>query len=474
MVKKALIWKLLERFGVQGTQFVLQVILARILDPEHYGILSLMAIFTTLANVFIQTGFNTALVQSKDVDDNDYSSVFWVTEAVAALLYLVLFFSAPFIANFYKMPEIVSPFRVMALILFPGAINSIQIAKVSRELNFKILFFSNFIAILISGLLGIYLAYHGFGIWALVLQNLINICLASAMMLFTVKWLPKLYVDFGRVKVLFSYGWKLLVSNLLENIYADLRSLVIGKKYDSTTLGYTNRGKQFPQFIMNATNEAVKSVMLPALAKEQDDRVKLKEMTRASILLSSYIIFPIMFGLAGVARPLISVLLTDKWLPAVIYMQIYCFALSFSPISSCNLQAINAIGRSDVYLLLEIIKRVIGTISIVIAVVFFKTPVAIAMTSLIMGPIVCFINVFPNKRLINYSYLEQARDIGPSLIAAISMFFLVTLVGKIQSSDIIKLFIQVVVGVTFYLFVSLIFKLKAYKMIMKVVKNRDK
>ena len=466
-----LAWKLLERFGVQGIQFVLQIILARILSPSHYGVLSLMVIFTTLANVFIQSGLNTALIQNKDVEEDDFSSVFFVMLAIAVLLYIILFFSAPLIADFYNMPEIIKPFRVLALVLLPGAFNSIQIAKISRELNFKQVFKSNIGSIFVSGAVGVYMAYKGAGIWALVVQYLLNITIAALIMWFSVKWRPKFVCRFNRVKILFKFGWKLLVSNLLETLYQDLRSLVIGKKYSESTLGFYNRGKQFPQFIVNAINGAVQSVMLPVMSEKQDEQNKVKNIARTSIGICSYIMFPMMFGLAGVASPMVSLILTDKWLPCVPYLQIYCFSFSFYPVHSCNLQAINAMGRSDMYLRLELIKKSYGIAALIIAVVFFDSPIAIALTGVFTTFISCFVNASPNKKLIGYSYFEQMRDILPSFLAAAVMFAIVLLVGKLPLSNILLLILQVVTGIAVYLLISATFRFKPFISLLSLVKK---
>ena len=277
-ITKGLAWKLFERFGVQGVQFILQIILARMLAPEYYGVLSIMLIFTALADVFIQRGFNTALIQNKDVTEDDYSSVLWVSLVIAGVMYGVIYFTSPIIGSFYNMPELVSPLRVLALMLFPGALNSVQLAKVSREMDFKKVFLSNVAAIVVSGCAGIAIAYLGGGLWALVAQTVLNVFVACIVMKFTVKLRLKLICNFKRIKVLFTYGWKLLVSSLIDALYQDIRSLVIGKKYDATTLGYYNRGKQFPQFIINAVNGSVQSVMLPALSSQQDDKNSLKDM----------------------------------------------------------------------------------------------------------------------------------------------------------------------------------------------------
>ena len=470
-ISSALGWKLMERFGVQCVQFVLQIILARLLDPEHYGVLSMMVIFTTLADVFIQKGFNTALIQNKDVTEEDYSSVFWVSLGIAGILYVVLFFAAPFIAVFYNMPDIVQPLRVLSLMLIPGALNSVQLARVSRELDFKQVFRSNIGGMIFAGLAGITLAYCGAGLWALVAQTLLNTVFACIVMFATVKWRPRLVCNFTRVKVLFAFGWKLLVSSLLDTLYQDLRSLVIGKKYDADTLGYYNRGKQFPQFVINAINGTVQSVMLPAMSAQQDEPEKVKTLMRSSISISSYIIFPMMAGLAAVAPALIELLLTEKWLPCVPYMQIYCFTLAFYPVHSCNLQAINAMGRSDIFLKLEIIKKSIGIVSLIIAVFCFDSPIAIAMTGAFTTIISCFVNAFPNKKLINYSYFEQMKDILPSLTASIAMIFPILLLTQLNWNPLFILIVQVFTGIVIYAVLSIAFRLKPFMLLLDTLKN---
>ncbi len=467
----ALSWKLFERFGVQGSQFVLQLILARILDPAHYGVLSLMVIFTTLANVFVQTGFNTALIQNKDVTEEDYSSVFWVSLAIATGLYGVIFVAAPWIGQFYKTPELVAPLRVLALMLLPGALNSVQLAKISREMDFRKVFFSNLSGILVAGIAGIVIALIGGGLWALVAQTLLNVCVVCLVMIFTSHLRLRFICNLKRVGILFRFGWKLLVSSLMDTLYQDLRSLVIGKKFDSSTLGYYNRGKNFPQFIISAVSGAVQSVLLPAMSKEQDDRQAVKKLTRSSITLSSYILFPLMAGLAGVANPLIRLLLTDKWLPCVPYLQAYCFSLAFTPIHLGNLQAINAMGRSDVFLRLEIIKKSYGLVLLILAVAFFDSPIVIALSGCVSTIISCFVNAAPNKKLIGYAYWEQMADILPSFAAAAAMCATVLAVELLGLGSVVTLLIQIPLGVAVYIGLSAIFQLAPYCMLLAMLKG---
>lgn len=459
-MKNALFWKLLERFGVQGVQFILQIILARILSPEHYGVLSLMIIFTTLANVFIQNGFNTALIQGKDVTEEDYSSVFWVSLGIATILYALLFACAPLIAAFYEMPDIIWPFRILAIMLFPGALQSVQLAKISREMNFKKVFISNIGAIVVSGIAGIIVACMGGSLWALVVQTMLNVVVASLVMWFVVDWHPRFVCNVKRVKKLFSFGWKLLVSSLLDTLYQDIRSLVIGKKFDSETLGFYNRGNQFPLFIIGAVNGAVQSVMLPAMSSEQDNKTQVKEIMRSSVVLSAYIIFPMMAGLAGVAEPLVKFLLTDKWLPCVPYLQIACFSFAFWPVHTCNLQAINAVGRSDIFLKLEIVKKIMATVLLAIAVIGFDTPIAIALTGVFSTVLSCIINAWPNKRLINYSYAEQMKDILPSFVLSVIMLIAVLAVQNMSVFlPLATMVIQIFAGIFIYLGLSAVCRL---------------
>lgn len=477
-VIKSLIYKFMERCGYQGIAFIIQLVLARLLDPTDYGVLTLLTIFINISQVFVQSGLNTALIQRKDVTEKDFSSVFYVSLFIAVMLYGVLFFSAPFIADFYNMPQLKSVLRVLALILLPGAFNSIQNAKIAREMQFKKLMYSTFGAALISGTVGITMAYMGFGVWALVGQQLSNQISICIIMIFVVKWRPLFTLEFSRVKSLFSFGWKLMCSSLIDVIYRELQSLVIGKKYNSETLGYYNRGKQFPDIVVINLNGSIQSVMLPTLSKEQDNKERMKAMMRRSIVTSSFIVFPLMMGLAVVAEPLISILLTDKWLPCVPYLRVYCFIYAFHPIHTANLQALNAQGRSDKFLQLEIIKKIYGLITLCITVFCFDSPLAIALGSSVTTIISCFVNASPNKKLLNYSYPEQLKDILPSIIISVIMGVLVYFISLLPLTSWALLIIQIISGMVIYVALAEIFKLECYiyikNMVINMLKKRKK
>lgn len=469
-VVSGLSWKLLERFGVQGIQFIVQLYLARLLEPAHYGMLSIMVIFTTLANVFIHSGLNMALMQNKDVKENDFSSVFWVSLGIAVVMYGLIYIFTPVIEAVYEMPGLTTPMRVLALMLLPGAFNSVQNAKVGRKLDFRKSFFSHVISIVVSGTVGILMAYHGLGVWALVAQSLTNVVVACLVMLITVRWIPGLVIDIQRLKVLFGFGWKLLVSGLLDTLYQDLRSMVIGLKYDTSTLGYYSRGKQYPQFLMNSINSAVQAVMLPAMAAKQEQPGQVKRMMRNSIRLSAFIVFPMMAGLAGVAPAFVELTLTEKWMPCVPYLQIYCFTMAFYPVHSCNLQAINAMGRSDLFLKLEIIKKSYGIVVLVIATLCFRSPLAIAMSGILTTWLSWFVNASPNKKLLNYSYLEQIMDLLPQMLLSLFMGVAVYCVTFLGLSDWLTLLLQIPLGVVIYVLGAKLLRLEAFDTLWKAVK----
>lgn len=459
----------MERGGTQGIQFGVQIVLARILLPKDYGVIALITVFLAVAVVFVQSGFNSALIQKKDVDELDLSSVFYLSLSVAGVMYIVLFFAAPAISRFYNEPQLVMVLRILSLTLFAGALNSIQIAVVSRAMQFKRFFFSSLGAILASGIVGIAMAYMGYRVWAIVGQQLTNQFMIALILWFTVKWRPKWMLSIERLKGLFSYGWKLLCSGLLDTVYNNIYNLVIGKIYNPEMLGYFNRGDHFPKLLITNINGSIQSVMLPALSAHQDDRVRVKAMVRRSIVTSSFIIFPVMAGLAVVAESLVKVVLTDKWLPCVPFLQLMCISYAFWPIHTANLQAINAMGRSDIFLKLEIIKKGLG-----VAALFVTIPFGIYVmvaSRPIMGFIATIINSFPNKELMNYSFKEQWLDIIPSLILSLVMGSIIYVIQFIGLAAWITLLLQVIAGITVYFGLALIFKLECCRYLLDTVKE---
>lgn len=471
-VISSLIWKFLERLGTQGIQFVVSIILARLLLPSDYGVVTMIMVFTAISNAFIQAGFSTSLIQQKNSDELDYSSVFYTSFIIATLCYVILYIAAPVIADFYNMQQIKDILRVISLTLFFGALNSVQIAKLSKDMKFKNLFFSSLGAIIVSGTTGIVMAYLGFGAWALVAQQLSNIIVSTIILSFTSGWRPKLVYSLERVKVLFSYGWKIMCSSLIDTLYQNLYNLVIGKFYNSATLGNYNKGEQFPKLIAVNIDGAIGSVMLPAYAREQERKVKVKKMVRRAIVTSSLILFPLMFGLAAIAEPVVKLLLTDKWIGCVPYMQILCIVYALYPINTANLQAIKALGKSDYFLKLEIIKKIIGIIVLIFTVSHGVFVMAIGQVFVTI--LSTFINAFPNRKLLNYNYFEQIKDLFPSLIISIIMFIIVYSFNFINLNMYILLFIQILVGVIIYFGLAYIFKLESLNYMIEILKSFSK
>lgn len=461
----------MERMGTQGAQFIVAIVLARLLTPEDFGLIALVTVFIAIANVFVQSGLNTALIQKKNADNLDFSTVFYASLTLAAVLYGILFLCAPFIATFYKRPDLIPVVRVLGLMLLTGSLNSIQEAYISRKMMFKKLFYRSVGAIIPAGLIGIACAYKGFGAWALVAQQLSNSLLVCTIMWFTVKWRPQLAFSLDRLKNLYSFGWKLLVSALLDTTYNNLQSLVIGKLFTPAALGFYNRGAQFPSLIVNNINASINSVLFPSLSSVQDDREQLKKMTRRAIVTSSFAILPLMAGLAAIAKPLVLVLLGEKWLPAVPFIQICCIVYAFWPIHTSNLTAINATGHSEIFLKLELIKKVFGLCMLAICIYLFRSPLGIAASGAISSPIGALINAHPNKKLLHYGYLEQMRDILPSFVLSLAMGLLLWAMTAIALPPLVLLILLSLIGISFYLLMAKFLHFECLDYLIKTVQE---
>ena len=462
------IWRFAERSGAQLVTFVVSIVLARLLMPEDYGTIALVTVFTTIMQVFVDSGLGTALIQKKDADDLDFSSVFYFNFVVCIVLYLVMFFAAPFIASFYNMPELTPVVRVISLTIVISGIKGVQQSFVSRNMLFKRFFYATLGGTIFSAFLGIAMAYAGFGVWAIVAQQLSNTAIDTLILWITVKWRPKLMFSWNRLKGLLSFGWKILCSALLDTVYNNLRSLLIGKVYSSADLAYYNEGKKFPNLIVTNINTSIDSVLLPAMSKEQDDKDRVKNMTRRSIMVSCYIMAPLMIGLACCASNIVVVVLTEKWLPCVFFLQVFCITYMFYPIHTANLNAIKAMGRSDLFLKLEIWKKVIGMI-LLLATLFISVK-AMAYSLLISTLTSMIINSWPNKKLLDYSILEQMKDILPSILLAVGMGAVVYFIGLLNLPTLPLLLIQVVCGGLIYVAGSAIFKLEPFTYLLGIIK----
>lgn len=454
------IWRFAERSGARFVAFVVSVVLARILDPDHYGIIALISVFVSILQVFIDSGLGSALIQKKDADNIDFSTVFYTNVVFCTVLYLLLFVCSPLISDFYKMDGLTPVIRVLGLKLIISGVKNVQQAYVSRKMIFKRFFFATLGGTLGSAVVGIIMAYNGFGVWALVAQELFNNTVDTLILWITVKWRPQLVFSFKRLKRLYSYSWKLLCSSLINTIYNDVRQLIIGRMYTSEALAFYNRGKKMPNLIVTNINSSIDSVLFPVMSSAQDSKEKVKKMMRTSIRVSSMIMWPVMLGMATVSEPLVRLLLTEKWMGCVPLMRVFCIALAFQPIHTSNLNALKAMGRSDLYLKMEIIKKSIGMI-ILLATMNFGVMV-ICYGVLFYNIIAQIINSSPNRKLLNYSYFEQLKDISQFIVMSLVMCVPIYFINFIHMNDVLRLIIQIIIGMTIYVSEATIFKVDAF------------
>lgn len=462
------IWRFAERSGAHLVALVVSVVLGRILGPEIYATVALITVFTSILQTFVDSGLGNALIQKKDADNVDFSTVFYTNIGFCSTLYLLFFFAAPFLAQFYRDPTLTPLMRVLGLTIVVSGIKNVQQAYVSRNLMFRKFFFATLLGTITAAVVGITLAVLGFGPWALVAQQLVNLTIDTVVLWITVKWRPIRAFSLERLKKLYSYGWKLLCSALLEKVYNNLYQLIIGKKYTKEDLAFYNRGVQFPDVLVSNINTSIDSVLLPVMSREQNNRENVRAMMRRSIKTSTYIIAPMMMGLAFVAEPLIRLLLTDAWLPSVPFMRIFCITYMFYPIHTSNLNAIKAMGRSDLFLKLEIIKKIVGLATVSVTMWF---GVKVMAYSLLFTSVTSqIINSWPNKKLLNYSYPEQMKDILPGILLSILMGLCIYPVRWLALPDIVTLLIQVPLGAVIFVTASALLKLDSFLYLWKMVK----
>lgn len=468
----SLFWKLMERSGTQGIQFLVMIVLTRLLLPEDYGLIAIVIIFISIAGLIVESGFTEALIQKKNANEEDFSSVFYLNLIVAIFFYIMLFFMSPFIATFFDLPQLTLVLRILSLTLFLGAFNSIQHVVIARSMQFKIIFTSSIFAVITSGIVGLTLAYLNYGIWALVGQQVTNQFLITGILWFKINWRPRLVFSLARLSSLYSFGWKLVASTFIYNLYTNIQSLIIGKLFSPAMLGFYNRGTQLPNILVSNINGSIQSVMFPVLASQQDNPSRIKNMVKRSIVTSSFIIFPLMVGLSIIAEPLVKVLFTENWLPTVPFLQIFCAYYALWTIDSANLHAIKALGRSDIFLKLEILKFLIGILILIISLPFGVHVVAIGV--LVNRVITTIIDAYPNKYLLNYSFCEQFKDVSPSLILSIAMGALVYGFQFLGLSDISTIIIQLVVGIACYIGFAKLFNIECFTYLLNMMNSEKK
>lgn len=470
-VVKGMIWKTLERIGVQGVQFLIQIVLARLLLPSEFGTVAIINVFILVANAIVQYGFSTALIQKNNSDSIDFSSVFFANFLLSFILYVFLFAIAPLISSFYNDDSLTILLRVQSLILFFGSISSIQNAILTKKMDFNSSFKINIISIILQGVSGILLASLNFGVWSLVFSQVVNSISLVIAGFYFLSWRPKWEFSFKRLKSLLSFGINILLATIIETVFTNIYSLVIGKIYSKDLLGYYNRGQSIPNMLVTTINGSIQGVIFPVLSKYQENRQQIKSLMKRSIKLSGYLVFPAIAGLVATAKHLIPFLLTDKWNGAIPFLQLSCLSLIFYPIHTTNLQAISAVGESKTYLKIEVAKKIVLVIALLLT---FKISIYAMMVGSIIASMICtIINAWPNKRLFDYTILEQFLDLLPSVLLSMIMAISVYIIGELLSAGIfLKLVIQILAGIFIYLTLSIFFKIDSFYYIFDMIKQR--
>lgn len=462
-------YKFAERVGAQGINFLVQIVLARILLPEEYGVIALVTVFITILDVFVTYGFGNSLIVNKDSDSLDFSTCFFFGLGLSMLIYLLIFLGASWIADFYGNPLLIPVIRVMGLRIPIASINTVQHAYVSKHMWFKKFFYATLIGTIASGIIAIIMACAGAGVWALVEQYLGNVLMDTVCLWAIVDWRPTKEFSLSRLKAIYSYGWKILAVGLIDTFYGQLRNLIIGKKYSKEDLAYYNQGYRFPSFGMRLIEPTVNTVLFPVLSHCQDDQDQMREITRKVMMASTYIISPIMVGLAVVAEPLIFVVLTEKWLPCVIYLQVGCLANLFRPNQFINSCVVRASGNSSLLLKLDILKKAIGLVILLISMNFGVFWIAFSLVFFYFISMV--INIAPNRKILNYGYWAQCMDFMKNLFPALIMGACIYPVSLIGMEPIFVLIVQAVLGVFLYLGISVVTKNESYRMTLRFVKK---
>jgi len=468
-VLTGLFWRFMERCGAQMVSLVVSIILARIIDPKVYGTVAIVTIITSILQIFVDGGLGNALIQKKDADQLDFSTVFYSNVIFCTVMYGLIYAGAPLLAEFYNDTELITIIRVLGITILISGLKNVQQAYVSKHMLFKKFFFSTLSGTILASIAGVVIAMSGGGVWALVIQQLVNLTVDTIVLWFVVDWRPTAEFSFKRLKKLYSFGWKLLVSALLERVYSSIYQLVIGKAYSAQDLAYYNKADQFPNLIVTNINTSIDSVLLPAMANQQDQKEDVKRLTKRAITTSMYIMSPMMIGFACVAEEFVSIVLTDKWLPAVPFLRIFCLVYMFYPVHTSNLNAIKAVGRSDVFLKLEAIKKIVGVVLLIVSV--RMGVMAMAYSLLINSVFSQIINAWPSKELIDYGFMEQIKDIVPTVVLTFIMALVISSMDLLQLSVVPNLIVKIIVGAVIYVVGSIVSKNETFLYLWDVIKG---
>lgn len=464
-------WSLAEKAGRYGITLLTSIVLARILGPEEFGITAIVTVFITFANVFVQNGFGFAIIQKKDATNKEFTFVLLFNVVVSIGIYLFIFIIAPIAERYYEMDGLSTIIRVMSLSVIVAAVGNIQQAYVSKRLEFKKLFISTLSAVMISGIVGVVMALTGYGVWSLVVQHLLYSVVSTSTLAASSGMKIEKGVSFSECKKTLSLGWKFLLTSLIMTFGSEIRTLVIGKLYSPTDLAYVNKGQRLTNAPMTVVQSSITAVMYPVLAKYQDMTESIRDIVRRFAQVSSFVIFPVLFGMAAIADYLVPLLLTNKWIESVQYVVLYCFIWLLNPIQVAHIQAIKAFGEGNILVALEMVKSFVSLGILAISVVMFDSVQAIII-GLLIAETICTLLICPiGKKLFGYSFRMQIGDVILPLFLSSIMFALVKLVGLLNINAFLILILQIIVGIVSYVGLSCLLKPKGFEVAIQVVKR---
>lgn len=465
-------WSAIDRFSSQGIQFVFSILIARVLLPKDYGIVAMLDIFLAISRTFIDSGFCTALIRKTDRTEADFSTVFYFNVFISLFIYIVLWFLSPLIAEFYDIPLLARVTKIIALTLIFGALSAVQGVHLSINIDFKSRAVISISTTIITGIVGLWMAYSGYGVWSLVAQSLISSIIRCILMWIVVRWIPKLMFSWNSFRALFGFGSKLLVSSLIDTVYNNMYTLVIGKAFTANSLGVYSKASSLANYPSSNITNVLHSVMFPVLSSIQNDSQRLKSVYIKFLRLSAFIVFPLMIGLASLADPIIRFLLTDRWVGAIPLLRLLSFALMWYPIHSINLNVLQVTGRSDYFLKLEIIKKILGVCVLCVTIPYGVKAMCVGR---IISSVICLpINTYYTKKILGYGFINQMKDLLPLLIHALIMGLLVYLIIGFIESLILELIIGVIGGVLYYFTIAYLVRFPEMGELLSLLKLKRK
>lgn len=452
----SVIWAFGERIAAQLVTTLVSIILARLLDPSEYAVVAIVTVFVTLANVFVTSGFGSALVQKLNADNIDFSTTLYFSVTLSLVLYAIMFFLAPAFSAFYNIPLLVPVVRVMSLRLIFAAVNSVQQAYVARKMEFKKFFYATLIGTVISAVVGVAMAFGGFGVWALVAQYLTNVIVDTVVLAFTCGWRPQLVFSLHRLRPLVSYGWKIIASDLINKICEQSRSLILSKAASPTELSFYNQGERFPAIFINNIETSLQKVLAPVISKAQNDKERVLLLTRKSIRAAIFLIWPLLCGMLAVAEPMIIMLYGEKWLGCVPYVQIVCLIYMIYPVGEAHVRTIKALGKSDIFMKSMVISQVVGMLLLVFSVLLKTDAKCIVATWAGSMGTLLLVNSYRNRQLVQYRFIDQLKDLSPTGVSCGIMVAAVMACSATGLYGAMLLLLQIPVGVVTYLLVSIL------------------